>query len=109
VAQQVSTRRGIGHHWAPVAAVLDKGIRSLLSDEAVEYAMGAYSVPTDPSHRNGTFGGLTHPQYNNLVKKELKKFIQHHKIEKMQQFIGQINNGLDAFGEPYPAIAEFNE
>ena len=113
-AQQVSVRSGVGHHWAPVTAVLDKEIRSLLSDEAVEYAMGAYSGRTDPPHRNATYGGLTHPQYNNLVKDELKEFIKQRKIKKMtvaqmEEFTSLIVRGLDASGEPDRRIGAFNK
>jgi hypothetical protein len=112
-AHQVSTRSGVGHRWAPVTAVLDKEIRSLLSDEAVAYAMGAYSGPTDPPHGNRTYGGLTHPQYNDIVKDELKGFIKQRKIKKMtvaqmEEFISLINRGLDASGKPDRRIAAFN-
>jgi hypothetical protein len=114
VAQQVSTRSGVGHHWAPFSVVFDDEIRRLLADEAVEYAMGAYSGPTSPSHRNASYGGLTHTQYNDLVKKELKKFIKQRKIKKMtanqmQEFVQLINSGRNASGKPDPRIAAFNK
>jgi len=86
----------------------------MLTDEALEYAMGSYSGPTDPSHNHGTYGGVSHHQYNQDVKKELKKFMEHRKIEKMtakqmEEFIGLVNQGLDALGEPHPRIAAFND
>jgi hypothetical protein len=113
LVHQVSVRRGIGHHWAPKAVVFDNEIRSLLTDEAAEYAMGAYSGPTDPSHNYGTYGGVTHREYNAFVKDELKKFIESRKIKKMtveqmQEFINLVDNGLDAFGAPHAQIAAFN-
>ncbi|MGD9721838.1 MAG: hypothetical protein AB7O59_11040 [Pirellulales bacterium] len=113
VIQQASTRGGVGHHWAPKAVVFDPEIRPLLSDEAVEYAMGSYSGPTDPSHNYGTFGGVRHPDYNAAVKTELKKYMKLHKIKKMtveqmQDFIDLINSGRGANGTPHPQIAAFN-
>lgn len=114
VAQQVSSRKAIGHHWAPKAVVFDAEIRPLLLDEAAEYAMGAYSGPTDPSHNYGTYGGVSHRDYNGLVKDELKQFIKKRKIKKMtveqmQEFIGLIDSGLDASGKAHPKIAAFND
>jgi hypothetical protein len=113
VAQQVSVRKGIGHHWAPKAVVFDSEILPLLTDETAAYAMGSYSGPTDPAHNYGTIGGVRHRDYNQIVKDQLKKFIDHRKIKKMtpeqmEEFIDLINNGLDAFGEPHPQIAAFN-
>jgi hypothetical protein len=114
VAQQVSWHPPVGHHWAPFGVVFRDDIRPLLSDDAVAYAMGAYSGPTDPAHGNGTYGGITHPQYNEKVNEELKKFIEARKIKKMtakdmEEFIGLINNGLGANGQAHDAIAAFNK
>ena len=61
----------VGHHWVPVGVVQNPEIRSLLSDEAVQYAAGAYSGPTDPHHGNTTLAETTHPKYNANVKKEV--------------------------------------
>jgi hypothetical protein len=114
VAQQVSWHPPVGHHWAPYSVVFRDDIRPLLSDDAVAYAMGAYSGPTIPPHGNETYGGITHPQYNEKVNEELKKFIEARKIKKMtaeqmEEFIGLINNGLGANGKAHDAIAAFNK
>ena len=71
VAQQVSSR-SIGHHWNPVSAVTDESIRPLLSDDAMAYAAGSYSGATEPGHRFGTYGGVSHDKYNAEVKNESK-------------------------------------
>lgn len=107
-------RKAIGHHWTPKAVVFDPEILPLLTDDATAYAMGSYSGPTDPAHNYGTFGGVTHREYNQLVKKELERFIDHRMIKKMtpeqmEEFVELINKGLDAFGEDHPRIATFND
>jgi hypothetical protein len=112
-ARQVSWHPPVGHHWAPRSVIFRPEIRTLLSDDAIAYAMGAYSGPTDPSHLNGNYGGVKHRRYNELVDQELMKFIKARKIEKMtakemEEFIGLINNGLGANGEPNKEIADFN-
>ncbi len=114
VEQQVSWHPAVGHHWAPYSVVFRDDIRPLLSDDAVAYAMGAYSGPTDPPHRNDTYGGITHTEYNKKVNEELKKFIEARKIKKMtvkqmEEFIGLINNGLGANGQAHDVIAAFNK
>ena len=88
-------------------------IKPYLSDEAIQYAMGSYSGPTDPDHNYGVYGGVKHPDYNQYVKEELKLYIEKNSIkqmtvEQMQDFIGLVNKGLDASGEPHPQIAAFN-
>jgi hypothetical protein len=113
VAQNMSSGRSVGHHWAPRSVVIDPEIRPLLSDEARAYAMGSYSGPTDPSHNYGTYGGVSHRQYNQRVKEELLKFIKDRKIKKMtanqmEEFIGLINRGLGANGKIHGEIAAFN-
>jgi hypothetical protein len=113
-AQQVSWHPLVGHHWAPYSVVFQPDIRRLLSDDAIAYAMGAYSGPTDPAHGNGTYGGITHPEYNQKVNEQLKEFIKARKIKKMtaeqmEEFVSLINNGLGANGKAHDEIAAFNK
>ncbi len=86
---------------------MDPDIRPSLSDEAVHYAFGSYSGPTDPKHLNGTYGGVSHPKYNAFVKEELEKYIELKKFSKqtkmsatdMEQFVDLIMSGKGASGE----------
>ena len=112
-AQQVASSKGVGHHWTPVSVVMSGDIKPFLSDEAIQYAMGSYSGPTDPDHNYGTYGGVKHPDYNQHVKKELQLYIKKHSIKKMsveqmQDFIGLINKGLRANGKVHEEITAFN-
>ena len=113
-AQQVTWHPPVGHHWAPHSVIFQPDIRPLLSDDAVAYAMGSYSGPTDPAHGNRKYGGITHPEYNKKVNEELRAFIQARKIKKMtakdmEEFVGLINNGLGANGQAHDEIAAFNK
>jgi len=104
----------VGHHYVPVRVVFDESIRPFLSDEAVEYAMGAYSGKTIPPHAGGTYGEVTHPTYSARVKEELKSYIKLKKIKKMtltqmEEFVGLMKNGQTAFGTPNREIAAFNK
>ena len=73
----------VGHHWVPVSALLDPEIKKVLSKEAIQVAMGAYTGGTVPVHGNKTYGGLTHPEYNDLVKEQLRTYIKKNKVRKM--------------------------
>jgi hypothetical protein len=96
--------------------VIDEVLRPLLSDDAIAYAAGSYSGATDPSHLNATYGGVSHPKYNQAVKGELKKFLKMNNItktktmttEQMKEFVGLIENGLDANGKEHSVIGQFN-
>ncbi len=114
VAHHVSWHPPVGHHWAPYSVVFQPDIRRVLSDDALAYATGSYSGPTDPPHGYGTYGGITHRQYNEKVNEELRAFIQARKIKKMtakdmEEFVGLINNGLGANGQAHDKIAAFNK
>lgn len=107
----------VGHHFVNVATTMDADIRPLLSDDAVHYALGAYSGPTSPPHGNTTLGDIKHPQYNGHVKKELEQYIKDNGISKakkmtgaqMEDFVGKIENGLGANGKAHPAIGAYNK
>jgi len=106
----------VGHHYAPVGAVFNEDIRPLLSDEAAQYAAGATSGGTEPAHNAGPYGDVKHMKYNTEVKAELQKFIELNKITKsnkmtaaqMEEFVGLMEKGLGANGEPNPVIGAFN-
>jgi hypothetical protein len=114
VAQQVSWHPPVGHHWVPVGVTQDPDIRPYLSDEAVQYATGAYSGPTDPHHGNTTIDEVTHHRYSAEVRAELHKFIKQHKIKKMTvaqmaEFTSLIENGFGADGRPHAFIGRYNK
>jgi hypothetical protein len=106
----------VGHHWVPTGVVQDKKIRPLLSDEAAQYAAGAYSGPTNPPHGNVTGGGIKHPEYSAEVKKQMERYIKDNKIttskpmtkEQMKQFAEYMEKGLDARGNPHEVIGSYN-
>jgi len=66
-SQLIAWHEPVGHHWVPLGVVQYPEIRLLLSDEAVQYAAGAYSGPTDPHHLGGTYGEVSHREYNRHV------------------------------------------
>ncbi|MBI2823622.1 MAG: hypothetical protein HYX69_02900 [Planctomycetia bacterium] len=112
-ALQVSSVPKVGHHWVPVAVVFDEDIRRVLSDKAVEYAMGAYSGPTTDPHNYGKYGGVLHRDYSAKVKEELQAFIKRNKItkmtaEQMEEFGDLMKSGAKASGKPHPQIGAFN-
>jgi len=47
-----------------------------ISKEAHDFFAGAYSGPTWEPHRNDTYGGVKHVDYNEMVKEELKEFMR---------------------------------
>ncbi len=114
IAQPVSWQPPVGHHWVPVGVTQHPEIRRYLSDEAAQYAAGAYSGPTDPHHGSTTLDEVTHHKYNADVKAELQKFIEQNKIKKMtaaqmEEFVGLIENGLGADGKPHDFIGPYNK
>ena len=112
-AQQAALARGIGHHWNPLWCVFHESIRPRLSDEAVHYAMGAYSGQTIPDHGNKTYGDITHVEYNDLVRRQLEEYLKLRRIRKMsaaqmKEFVDLIKAGRGANGEEHGKIAAFN-
>jgi hypothetical protein len=98
----------------PVGVTQDPEIRPYLSDEAAEYAAGAYSGPTDPHHGNKTLDEVTNQKYNSEVKAEIQKFIKQNKIKKMtaaqmEEFAALMENGLGADGTPHKFIGTYNK
>ena len=104
----------VGHHWVPVSVLTDPEIRKKLTSAAYEVAMGAYSGPTTPSHRYWTYGGVSHAQYNNIIRENLLKYMEKHNLSRMGQehmwdFIEKIKNGQNFEGEPDRQIKSFND
>ncbi len=104
IASLASWHPPVGHHYVPVGVTQHPDIRPFLSDEAVEYAAGAYSGPTNPPHGNTTAAEITHPKYSAEVKKEMETFIG----AQMKRFSDLMENGLDAGGKPHRIIGEYN-
>jgi hypothetical protein len=98
----------------PIGVIQHPDIRPFLSDEAVQYAAGAYSGPTSPHHGNRTYGDVAHPKYSAEVRKELRAFIDARGIKKMTpkdmaEFTDLIKSGRGANGKPNKVIASFNK
>ena len=103
----------VGHHWVPISALTDVDISRWLSLDAYQIGMGAYSGPTDPPHCFNTYGGVSHAEYNKLIKEELKNLIKKNNgktisASKMIEFIENIRNGKDHTGTINPKIQAFN-
>lgn len=79
--------------------------------------MGAYSGRTEPPHLFGTYGGVSHAEYNKIVKEELKMLIKKNSKNpiktissaQMSEFIQNLQNGLDHAGRPNAKIKAFND
>lgn len=76
--------------------------------------MGAYTGPTNPGHCFGTYGGVTHAEYNKIVKEELNQLIKKNgrkaiSPDQMAQFIDNLRNGKDHTGAVNPKIKAFNK
>ena len=78
--------------------------------------MGAYSGETHPpSHLSGTYGGISHPRYNDIVKDELVKYMKSNNIKVMDQdkktwdFIKKVEDGLNHQGKPHKELKAFND
>jgi hypothetical protein len=68
----------------------------------------------DPNHHNGTYGGVTHPEYSDEVKQELQKLIKSNggkaiDKEKMNEFLDNLTHGKGANGAANDVIGDFNE
>ncbi len=115
----LESEAGVGHHWVTKGTVFHDDIRPLLSDEAVEYAMGATSGSSRPVRTTlARWLEIKHTLNTSAaVKKELKSFFKQHGIDKskkmsgaqMKQFAQQVENGITAAGEPHPIIGPFNK
>ncbi len=108
----------VGHHWVPSSVVDDAAIRPYLSDEAYHLQQGSYSGATRDAagngHRFGTYGGVTHGEYNKSVKEELTKYIKANNIQKMtpaqmDDFISKIQNGQNHAGVEHEKLKSFND
>ena len=116
------TGLAVGHHWVPVS-VLEK-FRDFLSDEAFDIALGAWTGQTSPDHGGGTYGGVTHPAYTDLVAEQMDAYIKRLGLspekkmtaEQMRDFALNMRDGKLQTGEApgfwsakYKKIADFNE
>ncbi|MBA2225624.1 RHS repeat-associated core domain-containing protein [thermophilic bacterium 2918] len=105
---------GIGHHWVPVAVLTDPEIAPWLSYDAYFMGMGAYSGAAYPPHGYKIYGGVSHYEYNIIIKKELMKLIIKNNRkpisgEQMEQFINSLINGKDYRGKIHKEIKAFND
>ena len=111
--QQEVLEKGVGHHWLPVTVFMQPGFGRRLTTEAKQYAAGAYTTPLDPQHCNKTYGGISHPKYNELVATEFKNFMagKSNKVTaaEMKEFIDNIKQGKGADGKIVPGIKSFND
>ncbi|GIW94110.1 MAG: hypothetical protein KatS3mg110_2151 [Pirellulaceae bacterium] len=65
----------MGHHVVVVEVLNRLAQKQLITRDAYDVGLGMVLGPTDPPHRNGTYGGITHPQYNEFVNDIVKKYI----------------------------------
>jgi RHS repeat-associated protein len=105
---------GVGHHWVPVSVLTDPEIRKRLTDAAFEVGMGAYSGRTFPDHHFGTYGGISHARYNQLVRENLLLYMKENNIkrmgqEDMERFIKLIQEGRDYKGKLNKELKAFND
>lgn len=63
----------VGHHYVNVATIQAAYKEGRISRTAYYIAMGFYSGATDPAHKFGTYGAITHADYNKAIKTLLKK------------------------------------
>ncbi len=104
----------VGHHWVPISVVQNH--RSFLSDDAVKYASGKYSGPTDPSHGNTTAEQIKHTKYSKEVETQLKEYMKENKIteknpmtgRQMKKFADRIERRIGANGEEHEIIKRYN-
>lgn len=104
----------VGHHWVPVSVLTDPAIRKRMSKAAFEVGMGAYSGKTQPDHCFGTYGGVSHKRYNELVRKNLLKYMENNGLSKMGQkdmekFGKQIQEGKNYKGTTDKELKSFND
>ena len=108
----------VGHHWVPSSVADHPDIRPHLSDEAYHLQQGSYSGATRDArgkgHQFGTYGGVTHARYNDLVRAEMQGYINANKIGKMttaqmDDFISKIQAGQDHAGNPNKELTAFND
>ena len=71
----------VGHHWIPISILLE--FKDKMTRPALEVGMGSYSGPTNPSHLNDTYGGVSHPEYSKIVKQQIKDYMEEHRIKKL--------------------------
>ena len=64
----------VGHHWTPVTVT--GAFFNSISKEAHDFFAGGYSGLMWKPHRNDTYGGVKHVDYNEMVKEELKEFMR---------------------------------
>lgn len=98
-------RTAVGHHWLPVSVLKD--FHHIIEEDAWHIALGYVSGPTldaqGQGHTFGTYGGVTHFEYNARVKKLFTKFCDRRGASQanrlsahdMLDFITKIRDGID--------------
>ncbi len=108
---------GVGHHWTPLSILDDPIFRKRISDEAYKLATGSTSGMTLDAdgkyHHFGTYGGVTHARYNDIVKEQLELYLKNNKIDKltpqqMDDFIAKIRDGKEWNGMANKELTSFN-
>ncbi len=97
-----------------MAVLTDPEIAPWLSYDAYFMGMGAYSGATYPPHGYKIYGGVSHYEYNIIIKDQLMKLIKKNNRkpisgEQMEQFINNLINGKDYRGKIHKKIKAFND
>ncbi len=66
----------VGHHYFPQTLLGRFFSQGLLTKGAFDLGMGYFSGSTNPSHRYGSYGGVSHKQYNDDVSEAFGKYLK---------------------------------
>ncbi|MEM7312899.1 MAG: RHS repeat-associated core domain-containing protein, partial [Planctomycetota bacterium] len=102
---------GEGHHWVPVNVGVSLFNEGIISDDELFYFTGRRSGDLVDTHNYATeYGGVTHPQYDAEVKRQLKLW-KKSKISHqfpMEKVADNIRDGKCWNGSPNPTLSKFN-
>ena len=99
-----------GHHWVPVSVVTELFSEGFISATEGQYFGGRRSGPTYPSHNFGTYGNVTHAEYNKEVKRQIKRWKNSKPPRpKVETVTDRIRDGKTWDGRKSAKLKAFND
>jgi hypothetical protein len=104
---------GVGHHFIPMQILKELLDGGKISLDAFQVGTGIYSGPTNPKHDYGTYGGVTHDKYNEVIREQIDDYMTKNgktQLSKadVHKLAGNFANGKGATGKIHPEIRDFN-
>jgi len=104
---------GVGHHYFPMQILKELLNNGKISLDAFQVGSGIYSGPTNKPHHFGTYGGVSHDEYNKIIRRQVDDYMKHHGKSKLskgdvEKLANNFANGMDWKGRHDKDLSKFN-